>query len=303
MTKTYLIVIAGPTGVGKTNLCVQLAQDLNCEIISADSRQFFKEMSIGTAKPTESEMGGVKHHFVDFISIEQEFSAGKFEQEVLHLLPQLYKKNNLAIMTGGSGLYIQAVCLGMNEIPDVDMSFREILYQELNDHGLSPLLQELSIKDPVYFEIVDENNPQRIIRALEICRGTGRPYSSFRTDHRIKRDFEVVKIGLEREREELFARIDERMDLMIEHGLFEEGQKLYEMRHMNALKTVGYKEVFGYLDGTYDLNEAIRLLKRNSRRYAKRQLTWFKKDPEFTWFDPDRFEEILKHIRSAVRTN
>ena len=296
----FLIVVAGPTAVGKTKVCVNLAHELQCEIISADSRQFFKELSIGTAKPTPEEMKGVPHHFIDFISIDQEFSAGKFELATLALLPELFKKTNRALMTGGSGLYIQAVCQGMNDIPDVDMSFREELYKELAIHGLLPLLEELRIKDPEYYSIVDQGNPQRIIRALEVCRGAGQPYSSFRTDKNTKRDFKVIKIGLNRKREELFSRIDQRMDQMIKDGLFEEAQKFSKKRHLNALKTVGYKEIFGYLDGEYDKPEAIRLLKRNSRRYAKRQLTWFKKEKDFNWFHPDDFGGILTYIYTEI---
>lgn len=296
----YLIVIAGPTAVGKTSLCVNLAHELSCEIISADSRQFFKELSIGTAKPTPEEMKGVPHHFVDFISIEKDFSAGKFELATLDLLPQVFKKTNRVIMTGGSGLYIQAVCQGMNDIPDVNLSFREELYKELDFHGLLPLLEELKVKDPEYYSTVDRSNPQRIVRALEVCRGAGQPYSSFRTDKNIQRDFKLIKIGLNKEREELFSRIDQRMDEMIEGGLFEEAEKFYKSRHLNALKTVGYKEIFGYLDGEYDKTEAIRLLKRNTRRYAKRQLTWFKKEDDFTWFHPDDFDEILTYIYTKI---
>ena len=296
----YIIVIAGSTAVGKTKLCIELSKKLSCEIISADSRQFFKELSIGTAKPSVSEMQGVPHHFIDFISIEKEFSAGRFEVETLKLLPKLFKISNRVIMTGGSGLYIQAVCKGMNAIPDVDMSFRNELYKELEAHGLQLLLEELSIKDPEYFHTVDQNNPQRIIRALEICRGTGHPYSFFRVDNKNVRDFKVIKIGLERDRQELFDRIEQRMDQMIVTGLFAEAQKFHGKRHLNALKTVGYKEVFGYIDGAYDKEEAIRLLKRNSRRYAKRQLTWFKKDLDFTWFHPDEKEKLLQHIHSKL---
>jgi len=299
-SKKYLIVIAGPTAVGKTELCKRIAKQLDCDIISADSRQFFKELSIGTAKPTLQEMKGVKHHFVDFIPIEQEFSAGIFEVEAFKLLQDLYSKKDLVIMTGGSGLYIQAVCQGMNDIPDVDIKFREELYKELDSHGIQNLLEELRIKDPDYYHFVDKSNPQRIVRALEVCRGTGQPYSFFRTDKQIEREFEVIKIGLERDRDELFERINRRMDQMIDDGLFEEVKKFNEKRHLNALKTVGYKEVFGFLDGEYDRAEAIRLLKRNTRRYAKRQLTWFKKDPEFIWFHPEHQDEIIAHIQRII---
>jgi len=299
-SKKYLFVIAGPSAVGKTELCIRIAKQLDCDIISADSRQFFKELSIGTAKPTLQEMKGVKHHFVDFISIEQEFSAGIFEFEAFKLLQDLFRKKHHVIMTGGSGLYIQAVCQGMNDIPEVDIKFREELYKELDSHGIQILLEELQIKDPDYFRIVDKNNPQRIIRALEVCRGTGQPYSIFRTDNQTEREFEVIKIGLERERDELFERINQRMDQMIDDGLFDEAKQFNDKRHLNALKTVGYKEVFGFLDGEYDKAEAIRLLKRNTRRYAKRQLTWFKKDSEFTWFHPDHQDEIIAHIQCKI---
>jgi tRNA dimethylallyltransferase len=300
-SRNFLLVIAGPTAVGKTKLCVNLARELQTEIISADSRQFFKELSIGTAKPSQKEMKDVPHHFVDFISIEQEFSAGKFELATLSLLPKLFKKTNLALMTGGSGLYIQAVCEGMNDVPAVDLNFRKELYKELEIHGLELLLEELKIKDPEYFNSVDHNNPQRIVRALEVCRGIGRPYSSFRTDQKTTRNFSIIKIGLERKRQELFERIDSRMDQMIDKGLFEEAEKFHEKRHLNALKTVGYKEIFEFMDGSYDKTEAIRLLKRNTRRYAKRQLTWFKKDPGFSWFHPDDFDGILSFIHTKIK--
>jgi len=295
-----MIVLAGPTAVGKTDLSIRLAKKLNCDIISADSRQFFKELNIGTAKPTTAEMCGVNHHFIDFLSVKEDFSSGKFELEVLQLLPGIFDTNNRVIMTGGSGLYIQAVCDGMNDIPQVDPQFREDLYEELDRHGLDALLQELKVKDPGYYLSVDKNNPQRIIRALEICRGTGNPYSSFRQDHKSKRDFEIIKIGLDRAREDLFKRIDIRMDQMIARGLIEEAKINYQYRHLNALKTVGYKEVFDYLEGKYDFEETVRLLKRNSRRYAKRQLTWFKKDPEFEWFHPENFKSILMYIQQRI---
>lgn len=298
--RNFLVVITGPTAVGKTELCIEIARQYGTEIISADSRQFYKELSIGTAKPTQEEFKGVKHHFIDFLSIDQEFSAGKFESAVLELLPELFKKNQIVIMTGGSGLYIQAVCQGMNDIPDVDLKFRTELYEELEIHGLQPLLEELFIKDPGYYNLVDKENPQRIIRALEVCRGTGEPYSVYRTDQKVDRDFHTIKIGLNRARDELFERINVRMDQMIDDGLFAEAKQFEGMRYLNALKTVGYKEVFGYLDGEYDMNEAVRLLKRNTRRYAKRQLTWFKKDPDFVWFHPDEIDKIIEHIRKST---
>lgn len=281
-------------------MAVQLAKWLRCEVISADSRQFFKELNIGTAKPSALEMDNVKHHFIDCISIEQEFSAGRFELSVLALLPELFRSSDYAILVGGSGLYIQAVCHSMNDTPQVDPVFREELYEELAIHGLPVLLEELRTKDPDYYKSVDRNNPQRIIRALEICRGSGMPYSSFRTDQPVERDFYIIKIGLNLPREELFNRINERMDKMLEDGLFEEAKSLYPFRHLNALKTVGYKEIFDFLDGQYDETEMVRLLKRNSRKYAKRQLTWFGKDQEFNWFQPNDFKGIITHIQQKV---
>ena len=298
----FLIVLVGPTAVGKTTLGVSLAKKLDCEIISADSRQFFKELSIGTAKPSKWEMAGVKHHFVDFLSIQEEFSAGRFELAVLELLQKIYSKKHQALMVGGSGLYVQAVCQGMNDIPQIPENFRQNLYREYQRDGIQPLLEELRFADPDYYNKVDKNNQQRVIRALEIYRATGKPYSSFRQDKIVQRDFQIIKIGLELEREALFERINQRMDRMIEAGLFEEAEKWYPMRHMNALKTVGYSEIFDYLGGQYDKQEAIRLLKRNSRRYAKRQLTWFKKDPDITWFYPDEFDKILLYIKKKMQT-
>jgi tRNA dimethylallyltransferase len=298
-----LIVVAGPTAVGKTALCIELSRRLGCDIISADSRQFYKGLTVGTAKPSREELNAAKHHFIDVMPIEEEFSAGKFEVAALKLMDELFKDSDAALMTGGSGLYIQAVCKGMNEIPDVDLQFREELYKELSVHGLGPLVEELSIKDPEYWETVDRSNPQRIIRALEVCRGTGQPYSLFRTDTYMERNFTVIKIGLERERAELFERISTRVDKMMEAGLIDEAKLFYDSRHLNALKTVGYKEIFGYLNQEYDLYEAIRLLKRNSRRYAKRQLTWFKKDPDFQWFHPDDVDTIMKHIEETMAKN
>ncbi len=299
-TGKYLIVIAGPTASGKTGVAVQLAKKMHCDVISADSRQFFKELSIGTAKPTTAEMEGVTHHFVDCISIQQGFSAGRFEVAVLALITELFTANDCVIMAGGSGLYIQAVCHGMNDTPVIESGIREQLYHELASHGLPVLLEELKVKDPEYYDFVDRHNPQRIIRALEICRGSGMPYSSFRSDQIVDRDFNIIKIAMQRDRDELFRRIDDRMDKMLENGLFEEAKSMYPFRHLNALKTVGYTEIFDYLEGAYDEAEMVRLLKRNSRKYAKRQITWFSRDQEYAWFLPDEPEKILQYIQDKM---
>lgn len=288
--------MGGPTAVGKTAFSIQLAQALKTEIISADSRQLYKQMTIGTAKPEAHELRAVSHHFVDMIEPDTEYSAGQFERDALLLLEQLFDQHQTVVVAGGSGLYVQALVRGMDQMPKVPPSFRESLNREFQEKGLSPLLAELQSNDPAYFESVDKQNPARILRALEVCRATGAPYSSFRKQDFPRRSFETIKIGLERPREELYSRIDLRMDQMIAQGLFEEAERLYPYRQLNALQTVGYQEIFGYLEGAYDREEAIRLLKRNSRHYAKRQLTWFKKDEEFHWFLPHQLEEALAFI-------
>jgi tRNA dimethylallyltransferase len=297
----YLIVVVGPTAVGKTALCVRLAKYLQTEIISADSRQFFKEMSIGTAKPTPEEQENVTHHFVDSHTISEEYNAGAYEQDVLKLLRELFEKHDTVVLTGGSGLYINAVCEGMDEMPETDPAIRTSLQYQLEYEGLSPLLNQLQELDPAYYEKVDRANPQRIVRALEVCLSSGQPYSSFRKSEKQERPFQIIKIGLNRDRQELYQRINERMDLMLVQGLLEEVKALYPYRAHNALQTVGYKELFDYLDGNYNWEEAVRLLKRNSRRYAKRQLTWFSKDPEeYTWFNPTQWDEITEFIKKKV---
>jgi tRNA dimethylallyltransferase len=297
----FLIVVVGPTAVGKTDLCVRLAKHFQTEIISADSRQFYKEMSIGTAKPSPKEQQGVPHHFVDSHHITEEYNAGAYEQDVLALLQQLFKDHQAVILTGGSGLYVRAVTEGMDEMPETDPTVRERLIELHNQAGLEPLLGQLRQLDPAYYERVDKANPQRVIRALEVCLSSGQPYSSFRKSGQQKRPFHIIKIGLNRDRQELYTRIDQRMDLMLEQGLLEEAKALYPYRQHNALQTVGYKEVFDFLEGTYDWEEAVRLLKRNSRRYAKRQLTWFHKHGDYTWFHPEQWDGIVAFIEQKMR--
>jgi tRNA dimethylallyltransferase len=300
-TTHFLIVVAGPTAVGKTALCVRLARHYQTEIISADSRQFYKEMSIGTAKPTPEEQQGIKHYFIDSHHIAAEYNAGSYEQDVLALLQKLYKEKPAVILTGGSGLYVRAVCEGMDEMPETDPAIREQLTSLYQQQGLEPLLEQLQQQDPLYFERVDRANPQRVIRALEVCLSSGQPYSSFRKQGQQERPFHIIKIGLSRDRQELYNRIDQRMDLMLEQGLLQEAEALYPYRHHNALQTVGYKEIFDFLEGKYGWEEAVRLLKRNSRRYAKRQLTWFHKFPDYTWFHPSQWEEIIAFIDERMR--
>lgn len=296
-SKNYLISIVGPTAVGKTSFAIEIAQYLDCEIVSADSRQFFREMSIGTAKPTPEELSQVTHHFVNSHSILDPYNAGQFERDGLELIDRLHRNNQYVVLVGGSGMYCKAVWEGLDEMPDTPKSIRIQLKEELNTNGLEQLLLELKSMDPQYYDQVDRYNPQRIVRALEVIRATGKPYSEFRTSHeKVDRSFENLKFGLELDRAELYDRIDKRMDQMIGKGLFEEVEKLIEKRDLNAMQTVGYTEIFEYLDGKCDKEEAIRLLKRNSRRYAKRQLTWFKKDTEINWINPIDLEKCKKII-------
>lgn len=292
--------MAGPTAVGKTDLCINLAKKFNTTIISADSRQFYKEINIGTAKPTKAELAEVQHHFIDTLSIHEDYDVGKFETDALQLLDKLFLHVDLIIMTGGSGLYLDAVTKGFDAMPAVDPAVRALLNANYEKEGLLSLQQKLLEVDPAYYEKVDLNNPQRLTRALEVYHSSGKPYSSFRQQQINPRPFDILKIALERDREELYGRIDRRMDQMIAEGLFEEATALYPHRSHNALQTVGYKEIFGYIDGEYDKAEAIRLLKRNSRRYAKRQMTWFRKDEAYRWFHPSQTQEIIKYISDSL---
>jgi tRNA dimethylallyltransferase len=297
------VIVCGPTAVGKTDLCVQLAKEFTTDIISADARQFYREMNIGTAKPSEQEQGGVVHHLVDSLSVREEYNAVAFERDALRILAELFRTLPLAIITGGSGLYLKVLTDGLDDIPDVEPELREQLLDWLRREGLAPLLHRLDEADPVYAQSVDRSNPQRVIRALEVCLSTGKPYSSFRKNQKAERPFKVLKIGLAREREELYERINRRVDQMLAQGLVDEVRGLVPYRHYNALQTVGYTEVFAYLDGEYGYDEMVRLLKRNTRRYAKRQLTWFRRDPDIHWFHPDQYAEIATLIKAEIENS
>lgn len=292
-----LVVIVGPTAVGKSALAIALAKKLRTEIISADSRQFFKELTIGTAKPSDDELHEVPHHFINTHSIHQEYDAARFAHDALVVARKIFEQHQFAILAGGSGLYIKALCEGFDDIPQVPDEIRESIVEQFTEHGLSWLQQKMKSIDPEHFEVIDQQNPHRLIRALEVKMGTGSSIASFRKGTLLQHDFRIIKIGLELSREELYARIDERVDEMVDRGLFGEAEKLYGYKNHQALQTVGYQEIFDFMDGLYDREEALRLLKRNSRRYAKRQLTWFKKDKDVQWFAPDRTEEIMNYLK------
>lgn len=291
--KKKLIVVAGPTAVGKTDVAIRLALHLGTEIISADARQIYKELEIGTAKPSATQLAEVTHHFISSHSIHQEYNAATYGEEALALIKKLFDKYDHVILCGGSGLYIRAVLEGFDDAPGIDRSIRAAITEEYNSKGLPWLQDEVKKHDPEYFKIVDQKNPHRLIRSLEISRGTGVKMADWRKQSKREHDFSVVKIGLTLPTAKLYERIDQRMDLMIGQGLFEEAATLYPFRHLQALQTVGYREIFAYMDHSYDREEAVRLLKRNTRHYAKRQMTWFKKDTEFNWLLPDQWDEIV----------
>lgn len=295
MNKT-LIVITGPTAVGKTALCLDIAKHFDIPIINADSRQIFRELKIGTARPTEEQMQEVKHYFVGILGLEDYYSASLFEQQVLELLDQQFQSHDHALMAGGSMMYIDAVCDGIDDIPTIDDATRDLMKKRLAKEGLEKLCEELKILDPEYYDIVDRQNPRRVVHALEICTMTGKPYTSFRKREKRERPFRIIKIGLNRPREELYERINRRVDQMMAEGLLDEVQNLYPQRHLNALNTVGYKELFDYIDGRWSLEEAIERIKGNTRRYARKQLTWYKKDEQIRWFHPDDKETIINYI-------
>lgn len=297
MDKT-LIVITGPTAVGKTQLCLDIARHFDIPIINADSRQIYKELSIGTAKPTDAEMQGIKHYFVGTLSLHDYYSASIFEQQVLELLDRLFLTSDYALISGGSMMYIDAVCDGIDDIPTIDDITREKMKKRLDEEGLERLCEELQRLDPDYYEIVDRKNPKRVVHALEICTMTGKTYTSFRKREKKIRPFRIIKIGINRDREELYHRINIRVDQMMQQGLLKEAENVYRLKDLNALNTVGYKEIFNYLEGRWPLEEAVERIKGNTRRYARKQLTWYKKDPNILWFHPDQKEEIINYILS-----
>ena len=296
----YLILIAGPTAVGKTQLSLSIAEQYKTDVISCDSRQFYKEMCIGTAVPNADELSRIKHHFIQNLSIEDNYSIGQFERDALAKIEALHKNNNVAVMVGGSGMFIDAVCKGLDDIPPVPESIREELNMRYQNEGLDSLKNELKKLDPDYHKLIDTSNRYRIIRALEVCIVSGQPYSSFRKRQAKKRNFKTVKIILNRDREELYYRINKRVDKMMTQGLLEEVKKLYDYKDYNALQTVGYKELFAYFDGQWDLETAIEEIKKNTRRYAKRQMTWFRRDNENIFFNPDKPSQINEYLSKTI---
>lgn len=296
-----LVVIAGPTASGKTNLGVKLAKHFNSEVVSSDSRQFYREMSIGTAKPTVEEMDGVIHHMINTLSVQDTFSVGDYEDQTLNLLADRFQEINPIFLVGGSGLFIRAICAGLDQFPEIAPSLRQALNEEFQREGLEGLLLELKETDPGYYRQVDQNNPKRIIRALEVIRSSGKPFSSFWKQGQRNRPFNILKFGLEWDRKTLYERIDLRVDLMMEAGLLNEVESLLPYHHLNALQTVGYQELFPYFEGTRSLERSIELIKRNSRRYAKRQMTWFRKEPELQFIPHDQsFDRIKESIEDWI---
>lgn len=303
MNKHYLVIIMGPTGVGKTEVCTDLAYAFQVPVISADSRQMYREMKTGTAVPSPDQLKKVKHYFIGNLSIHDYYNASMFEMEGIKLLKDLFNKTKLVFMAGGSGLYIDAICRGIDDLPTVDQALRKDLAAKYQSKGIAWLRQKLKELDPEHYQVVDPNNPNRMLKALEISIMTGRPYSSFLTGFKKERSFEIVKIGLNPERQELYNRINNRVDEMISRGLLEEARNLFPFRHVNALNTVGYKELFAYMDGKISFEKAIELIKRNSRRYAKRQLTWLARDNEIKWFHPSEYIQIMGFIKKQTGTD
>lgn len=295
-----LIVLIGPTGVGKTELSLSIAEHFRTSIVSADSRQLYADLKIGTAAPTPEQLKRVPHYFVGTLKLTDYYSAAQYETDVLNKLEELFRNHEVVVLTGGSMMYIDAVCKGIDDIPTVDSETRELMLRRYEEEGLEKLCAELKLIDPEYYKIVDLKNPKRVIHALEICYMTGKTYTSFRTRTHKERPFRIIKIGLTRDREELYARINHRVDIMMEEGLEKEARQVYPNKHLNSLNTVGYKEMFKYLDGEWTLDFAIEKIKQNSRIYSRKQMTWFKRDADIAWFHPDRQEEIMQHINNLI---
>ena len=294
--KPVLVVLLGPTGVGKTELSLSLAEFLHTPIVNADSRQLYRDIPIGTAAPTPQELQRVKHYFVGTLELTDYYSAAQYEADALSLLKTLHQQNPYALMSGGSMMYLDAVCKGIDDIPTVDKDTRKTMLEKYESEGLERLCQELKLLDPDYYDIVDRKNPKRVIHALEICYMTGKTYTSFRTRQPKERPFDILKIGLRREREELYERINRRVDDMITQGLIDEARRVLPFRHTNALNTVGYKEMFNYLDGTWTLETAVEKIKQNTRIYSRKQMTWFRRDDSIRWFHPDEAKAIKQLI-------
>lgn len=301
MDKPTLIVLIGPTGVGKTELSLAIAEKYHSAIISSDSRQLYSDLKIGTAAPTPEQLERVKHYFVGTLRLTDYYSAAQFEAEALGKLEELFKQNPVEVMTGGSMMYVDAVCKGIDDIPTVDKETRDLLLRRYETEGLEQLCAELKLLDPEYYKIVDRKNHKRVIHALEICYMTGKTYTSFRTRSKKERPFHILKIGLFRDREELYDRINRRVDMMMEQGLLEEARAVYPYRQLNSLNTVGYKELFNYFDGTWTLPFAIEKIKQNSRIYSRKQMTWFKRDPDITWFHPDEPDMVFAFLDQKLQ--
>ncbi|WP_431121560.1 tRNA (adenosine(37)-N6)-dimethylallyltransferase MiaA [Flagellimonas flava] len=302
MNSKILIAVVGPTAIGKTALGIQIAQQFNTEILSADSRQFFKEMRIGTAVPSKAELRTIPHHFIQHKSIEEPYSVGDFERDALAKLEALFQSKDIVVMVGGSGLYVDAVVQGLDDFPNVDPSIRDLLNEKLETEGLEALQSELKSKDSKYYQMVDLDNPHRLIRALEVCIASGKPYSSFLKQKKDIRPFQTLYVGIHADREIIYNRINERVDIMMEQGLLEEAKSLYPHKQLNALQTVGYRELFEYFDGKIDLDFAISEIKKNTRRFAKRQLTWLRKNENILWVDFDTdIKEVSKKINIELK--
>ena len=297
----HLIVLTGPTGVGKTELSLSVAEFLHSPVINADSRQLYAELPIGTAAPTPAQQARVEHRFVETLKLTDYYSAARYEEDVMKTLDELYQQQDYALLSGGSMMYIDAVCKGIDDIPTVDEETRRIMLERYQAEGLTPLANELRLLDPTYYNEADIRNPKRVIHALEICYMTGKPYSSFRTHQAKKRPFHIIKIGLQRDREELYRRINDRVENMVGDGLVEEALKVQEYRTVNALNTVGYKEIFKYIDGEWTLDYAKEKIKQNTRIYSRKQMTWFRRDADMTWFQPEQTEDILNFIAKSIR--